>query len=68
MPLLSGNQEDIRMKVTLSLAKHISWRTKLLKRKAYARIAEELIAFGVTPGFVGRCWRKHKQDILSTAN
>jgi hypothetical protein len=56
MPLLSGNQEEIHMKVALSLAKHISWRTKLLEHKAYARIAEEIIAFGVTPGYVGRCW------------
>jgi hypothetical protein len=35
---------------------------------AYARIAKELIAFGVTPGYVGRCWRKYKQDILDTAD
>ncbi len=67
MPL-SGNENKIHMKVALSLAKHISWRTKQLEHKAYARIAEELIAFGMTPHYVGRCWRKHKQDILDTAS
>ncbi len=56
------------MKVALSLVKHISWRTKLLERKAYDRIAEELIKFWVTPGYVIRCWRKYKQGILDTEN
>ncbi len=52
MPL-SGKLEDIRMKVALSLAKHVNWRTKKLDRKAYGRIAEELSAFGVSPKYVG---------------
>ncbi len=52
MPL-SGNQEVICMKVSLSLAKHINWRTKKLERKAYVRIAEELNTFGVSPYYVG---------------
>ena len=57
------------MKVALSLAKHINWRTKKLERKAYARIAEELNTFGVSPYNVGTIiWRKHKQDILDTVN
>jgi hypothetical protein len=47
MPL-SGRQEDIRMKVAPSLAKHINWRTKKLERKAYVRIAEKLNTFGVS--------------------
>ncbi len=56
------------MKVALSLAKHIKWRTKKLERKAYVRIAEELNTFGVPPYYVGTIWRKHKQDILDTVN
>ena len=56
------------MKVALSLAKHVNWRTKKLERKAYGRIAEELRAFGVSPKYVGKIWRKHNQDILDTAN
>jgi hypothetical protein len=67
MPL-SGRQEDIRMKVVLSLAKHINWRTKKLKRKAYVRIAKEFEhIWGVTL-LCGYHWRKHKQDILDTVN
>ena len=56
------------MKVALSLTKHINWRTKKLKHKAYVRIAEELNTFGVSPYYVGTIWRKHKQDILDTVN
>ena len=56
------------MKVALSLAKHINWRTKKLERKAYVRIAEELNTFGVSPYYVGTIWRKHKQDIVDTVN
>ena len=56
------------MKVPLSLAKHINWRTKKLKHKYYVRIAEELNTFGVSPYYVGTIWRKHKQDILDTVN
>ena len=56
------------MKVALSLAKHINWRTKKLERKAYVRIAEELVTFGVSPYYVGSIWRKHKQDILDTVS
>ena len=67
MPL-SGKQEKTRLKVALSLAKHINWRTKQLKRKAYARIAEELNSFGVSEDYVAKMWRKHKQDILDTVN
>ena len=67
MPL-SGNQHVIRMKVALSLAKHVNWRTKKLERKAYVRIAEELNTFGVSPYYVGYLWRKHNQDILDTVN
>ena len=68
MPL-SGRQEDIPMKVALSLAKHINWRTKKLKHKAYVMIAEELNTFfGVSPYYVGTIWRKHKQDILDAVN
>ena len=58
MPL-SGRQEDIRMKVALSLAKHINWRTKKLELNTYARIAEELNTFGVSPWYVGYIWKKH---------
>ena len=47
------------MKVALSLAKHINWRTKKLERKTYARIAEELNTFGVSPWYVGYIWKKH---------
>ncbi len=67
MPL-SGKQEDIRMKVALSLAKHINWRTKKFELNTYARIAEELNTFGVSPWYVGYIWRKHKQAILDTVN
>jgi hypothetical protein len=67
MPFLD-KQEDIHLKVTLSLAKHINWRTKKLKRKAYVRIAEELNTFGVSPYYVGYIWRKHNQYILDTVN
>ena len=56
------------MKVALSIEKHINWRTKKLKRKAYVRIAEELNTFGVSPYYVGTISRKHKQDILDTVN
>jgi hypothetical protein len=64
MPL-SGNQEDISMKVALSLKKHI---TKKLECNAFVRIAEELNTFGVSPYYVGYIWRKHNQDILDTVN
>jgi len=56
------------MKVALSLAKHINWRTKKLEHKAYVRIAEELNTFGVSLCYEGIIWRKHKQDILDTVN
>jgi len=56
------------MKVALSIAKHIIWRTKKLKRKYYVRIAEEWNTFGVSPYYVGTSWRKNKQDILDTVN
>ena len=56
------------MKVALSLAKHVNWRTKKLELNTYARIAEELNTFGVSPYYVGTIWRKHKQDILDTVN
>ena len=66
--LASRKQEDIRMKVALSLAKHVNWRTKKLELNTYARIAEELNTFGVSPWYVGYIWRKHKQAILDTVN
>ena len=47
MPL-SSKEDEIRLKVAITLAKHIDWRTKRLERKAYARIAEELNSFGVS--------------------
>ena len=49
----SDKQGDISMYVALSLTKHINWRTKKLKRKAYVRITEELDTFGVSPYYVG---------------
>ena len=67
MPL-SGKEDEIRLKVDISLAKHIDWRTKRLERKAYARIAEELNSFGVSDVYVAKLWRKHKQDILDSVN
>jgi hypothetical protein len=67
MPL-SRKEDEIRLKVAISLAKHINWRTKRLERKAYARIAEELNSFGVSKIYVRKLWRKHKQDILDTIN
>ena len=67
MPL-SSKEDEIRLKVAISLAKHINWRTKRLERKAYARIAEELNSFGVSDEYVAKLWRKHKQDILDTVN
>jgi len=67
MPL-SGKQEDICMRVALSLAMHINWRKKKLKCKTYVRITEELNTFGASPCCVGTIWRKHKQDILDTVN
>ena len=66
--VLSGKEEEIRLKVALSLTKHINWRTKQLERMAYARIAEELNSFGVSDLYVAELWRKHKQDILDTVN
>jgi hypothetical protein len=69
MPLsVKQEQEDIRMKVALSLTKHVNWRTKKLERKAYVRIAEELNTFGVSPWYVGHIWRKHNQHILDIVN
>ena len=67
MPLV-GKQQEIRVKVALCLAKHVDWRTQRLERKAYARISEELIEFGVSTDYVSKIWKKHKQDILDTAN
>ena len=65
MPL-SSRQEDIRTKIAFSLAKHINWRTKKLKHKAYARIAEELVTFGVLPYYMGSIWRKHKLFLIQS--
>jgi len=39
---LSGRQEDVRTKVTLSICKNIVPETDRLKAKAYERIATEL--------------------------
>jgi hypothetical protein len=65
---LIGKQEEIHLKVALSLATHINWRTKQLKHNAYSTIAEELNTFGVSKYYVGAFWRKHKQDTLDTVN
>jgi hypothetical protein len=67
MPLI-GKQDEIRVKVALCLGKYINPETKKIHWKAYPMIAEELAQFGVSAKYVGTVWRKHRLDILDTAN
>jgi hypothetical protein len=65
---LSGRQEDVCTKVTLSICKNIVPETDRLKAKAYERIANELSSLGVSPRYVADVWRKYKKQILDTLN
>ena len=65
---ISGRQEDIRTKVTLSICKNIVPETDRLKPGAYVRISNELSSLGVSPRYVGDVWRKYKEQILDTLN
>ena len=67
MPLI-GKQDEICVKVALCLGKYINPVTKKIHWKAYPMIAEELAQFGVSAKYVGTVWRKHRLDILDTAN
>ena len=65
---ISGRQEEICTKVSLSLCKNLVPETDRLRAGAYARISNELSSLGVSPRYVGDVWRMHKKDILDPLN
>jgi hypothetical protein len=62
---LSGKQEEIRFRVSLSLCKYVSPETGSIRNrlKAYAQVAQELGQLDVLPRYVGDIWRRHKDAI-----
>jgi hypothetical protein len=65
---LSGKQEEIRFRVSLSLCKYVSPKTGSIRNrlKAYAQVAQELGQSGVLPRYVGDIWRRHKDAIVDS--
>ena len=65
---LSGKQEEIRFKISLSLCKHVDPATGSIRNrlKAYVEIAQELVELGVSPRYVGDIWRRHKDAIVDS--
>jgi hypothetical protein len=65
---LSGNQEEVRIKVSLCLCKYVSPKTGSItnRLKAYAQVPQELGQLGVSPRYVGDIWRRHKDAIVDS--
>jgi hypothetical protein len=61
-----GNQEEIRLKVSMELCKHCNMRKGKFSRALYQKIVQDLITLGVSPRYVGDLWRKHEEKIFNT--
>ena len=60
---ISGRQEDICTKVTLSICKNIVPETDRLKPGAYVRISNELSSLGMSPRYVAEHMNYFENDV-----